>query len=44
MSRERFKRGTARIRVPMQSTGADYLVVVKKAGNAAGAKGVNYPS
>ena len=30
---------TTRVRVPMQGTGAELLVVVRKAGNAAGAKG-----
>ena len=42
MLRERFKRGTARIRVPKQGTGADYSVVAMKAGNAVGAKGISY--
>ncbi len=41
MLREKSKRGPARRRVPKQGTGADYSVVVMKAGNAAGAKGVN---
>ena len=30
------------MRVPMRNTGADHSVVVMKAGNAAGAKGVDY--
>ncbi|MDO8602512.1 MAG: hypothetical protein Q7O04_01530 [Candidatus Omnitrophota bacterium] len=42
MTRERFKRGTARIRVPKRGTGADYFVVAMKAGNSAGAKGISY--
>ncbi len=33
-----------RMRVLMQGTGADHSVVVKKVGNATGAKGVNYPA
>ena len=41
MLREKSKRGPVRMRVPKQGTGADYPVVVKKAGNAVGAKGVN---
>ncbi|MBU0477385.1 hypothetical protein KKC91_02320 [bacterium] len=42
MIREGFKRGTVRIRVLMRGTGADYSVVVMKAGNTAGAKGISY--
>src|ERR1700750_190027 len=34
---------TARGRVPMRGTGADRLVVVKKPGNAGGAKGTDRP-
>jgi hypothetical protein len=34
---------TVRARVPMRSSGADRLVVVKKPGNAGGAKGADYP-
>lgn len=33
--------GTSRVRVPTRSAGADQLVVVKKPGNAGGAKGLN---
>ncbi len=33
-----------RIRVPMQGEGADGLVVVKKPGNAGGAKGPHSPA
>ncbi len=32
------------MRVPMQGTGADYLVVAMKVGNATGAKGIDYPA
>ena len=35
--------GASRTRVPMQSAGADQLVVVVKPGNAGGAKGLNRP-
>lgn len=44
MIREKFKRGTARMRVPTRDTGTDYFVVAMKVGNATGAKGVNYLS
>ena len=35
--------GPTRCRVPKRDTGADQLVVVKKSGNADGAKGLNRP-
>jgi hypothetical protein len=35
--------GTARGRVPMRATGTDRPVVVRKPGNAGGAKGAGYP-
>jgi len=41
MTREKSKRRTVRMRVPKRGTGTDYPVVAKKAGNAAGAKGIN---
>lgn len=36
--------GTLRAGVPKRSAGADQLVVVKKPGNACGAKGLNHPA
>ena len=35
--------GTVRARVPMRTTGTDRPVVVRKPGNAGGAKGAGYP-
>jgi len=40
---KRSSSGSARTKVLMQSTGAEYPVVAKKSGNADGAKGIRCP-